>query len=53
MLNKTVEKNEVKCHWYWPQGTGEQHKLMLPDVNLSIEQLDEENFNYYVTRRLR
>ncbi|XP_026321465.1 tyrosine-protein phosphatase non-receptor type 61F isoform X3 [Hyposmocoma kahamanoa] len=53
MLNKTIEKNEVKCHWYWPQGTGEQYKLELTAVRLSIEQLEEQNFNYYVTRLFR
>ncbi|KAM3969060.1 protein tyrosine phosphatase [Aphomia sociella] len=50
MLNKIIEKNEIKCHWYWPHGVGEQHKMVLNDVKLTVEQISEEDFNYYSTR---
>ncbi|XP_049885300.1 tyrosine-protein phosphatase non-receptor type 61F-like isoform X2 [Pectinophora gossypiella] len=50
MLNKVIEKNEIKCHWYWPHGIGEAHKLVLSDVKLTVEQINEEDCNYYTTR---
>ncbi|XP_037299675.1 tyrosine-protein phosphatase non-receptor type 61F isoform X2 [Manduca sexta] len=50
MLNKVIEKNEIKCHWYWPHGIGEQHKMSLSDVNLTVEQISEEDRSYYSTR---
>ncbi|XP_063837868.1 tyrosine-protein phosphatase non-receptor type 61F-like isoform X2 [Ostrinia nubilalis] len=50
MLNKVIEKNELKCHWYWPQGVGEQHKMTLVDVKLTVEQISEDDRNYYSTR---
>ncbi|KAI5640307.1 protein-tyrosine phosphatase domain-containing protein [Phthorimaea operculella] len=50
MLNKVIEKNEIKCHWYWPNEIGEAHKLELTDVKLSVEQISEEDCNYYTTR---
>ncbi|KAL0902107.1 hypothetical protein ABMA27_000056 [Loxostege sticticalis] len=53
MLNKIIEKNEIKCHWYWPQGVGEQHKMTLVDVKLTVEQISEEDCSYYSTRVFR
>lgn len=53
MLNKVLEKNEVKCYWYWPLQTGEQHKMTLEDVNLTVEQLDEVDNSYYSTRLIK
>ncbi|XP_072930906.1 tyrosine-protein phosphatase non-receptor type 61F-like [Epargyreus clarus] len=50
MLNKIVEKSEIKCHWYWPHGIGEQQKMVLNDVKLTVEQISEEDCNYYSTR---
>ncbi|XP_053624416.1 tyrosine-protein phosphatase non-receptor type 2-like isoform X2 [Plodia interpunctella] len=53
MLNKIIEKNEIKCHWYWPHGIGEQHKMELTDVQMTVEQVSEEDCNYYCTRVFR
>ncbi|XP_059055362.1 tyrosine-protein phosphatase non-receptor type 61F-like isoform X2 [Achroia grisella] len=50
MLNKIIEKNEIKCHWYWPHGVGEKQKMVLNDVKLTVEQISEEDCNYYSTR---
>ncbi|XP_046976774.1 tyrosine-protein phosphatase non-receptor type 61F-like isoform X1 [Vanessa cardui] len=50
MLNKIIEKNEIKCHWYWPHGVGEDEKFVLSDVKLTVEQISEEDCNYYTTR---
>ncbi|XP_060809415.1 tyrosine-protein phosphatase non-receptor type 61F isoform X2 [Amyelois transitella] len=50
MLNKIIEKNEIKCHWYWPHGVGDMHKMELTDVKLTVEQISEEDCNYYCTR---
>ncbi|CAH2985143.1 unnamed protein product [Chilo suppressalis] len=53
MLNKIIEKNEIKCHWYWPHGIGAEHKMALTDVQLTVEQLSEEDCSYYSTRVFR
>ncbi|XP_068632756.1 tyrosine-protein phosphatase non-receptor type 61F-like isoform X2 [Battus philenor] len=53
MLNKIIEKNEIKCHWYWPHGVGDQHKMVLSDVKLIVEQISEEDCSYYSTRVFR
>ncbi|CAH0716299.1 unnamed protein product, partial [Brenthis ino] len=53
MLNKIIEKNEIKCHWYWPHGIGEDEKFVLSDVKLTVEQISEEDCNYYTTRVFR
>lgn len=37
MLNKLMEKKQIKCHLYWPEKIGEEHKLELPEVQLAIE----------------
>ncbi|XP_034839382.1 tyrosine-protein phosphatase non-receptor type 61F-like isoform X1 [Maniola hyperantus] len=53
MLNKIIEKNEKKCHWYWPHGIGEEEKFILSDVKLTVEQISEEDCSYYTTRVFR
>ncbi|KAJ8738000.1 hypothetical protein PYW08_000595 [Mythimna loreyi] len=53
MLNKIIEKNEIKCHWYWPQGVGEAHRMTFNDVKLAIELEKEEDCNYYSTRLIK
>lgn len=53
MLNKIMEKGEVKCHWYWPQLPGEDNKLVFDDVKLSVTLVSQENCNYFRTRVLR
>ncbi|KAI8431201.1 hypothetical protein MSG28_001239 [Choristoneura fumiferana] len=53
MLNKIIEKNETKCHWYWPRAVGEESRLNLAAVKLTVEQISEEDFSYYSTRVFR
>ncbi|CAH1647418.1 unnamed protein product [Spodoptera littoralis] len=53
MLNKVIEKNEIKCHWYWPQGIGETHKMTFNDVQLALVLEKEEDCCYYSTRQFK
>ncbi|XP_038216097.1 tyrosine-protein phosphatase non-receptor type 61F-like isoform X1 [Zerene cesonia] len=51
MLNKLIEKNEIKCHWYWPQDIGSE--MVLSEVQLIVHLLSEEDCNYYTTRKFK
>uniref|UniRef100_A0A8D9AQD1 protein-tyrosine-phosphatase n=2 Tax=Cacopsylla melanoneura TaxID=428564 RepID=A0A8D9AQD1_9HEMI len=51
MLNKIIEKNQLKCSQYWPASSSSD--LDLPDVNLSVHLDSEVNHSYFVTRHLR
>ncbi|KAL1457124.1 hypothetical protein WDU94_001785 [Cyamophila willieti] len=51
MLNKIIEKNQLKCSQYWPASSSSD--LDLPDVNLSVHLESEVNHSYFVTRNLR
>lgn len=55
MLNKTIEKNQIKCHQYWPLGSNHDGDdvMVLEDVGLQIEYLSEVNKIYYVIRQLK
>lgn len=53
MLNKIIEKEQVKCHVYWPEWAGAAHRLEMPDVGLSVELLRSEEFVDYTKRVLR
>ncbi|CAB3226391.1 unnamed protein product [Arctia plantaginis] len=48
MLNKVIEKNEVKCHWYWPQKIDEE--MHFSDVNMTVMLAKEEDCGYYSLR---
>ncbi|XP_026741836.1 tyrosine-protein phosphatase non-receptor type 61F-like isoform X2 [Trichoplusia ni] len=50
MLNKVIEKNEIKCHWYWPQAIGEVNKMTFNEVRLEVVLVSEEDCGYYSTR---
>ncbi|CAH0577792.1 unnamed protein product [Chrysodeixis includens] len=50
MLNKVIEKSEIKCHWYWPQAEGEANKMSFNDVRLEVVLVSEEDCGYYSTR---
>ncbi|XP_034104414.1 tyrosine-protein phosphatase non-receptor type 61F isoform X2 [Drosophila nasuta] len=50
MLNKLMEKKQVKCHLYWPDQLGPEHALNLRDVNLSVELICCENYQNFVRR---
>lgn len=53
MLNKLIEKKQVKCFHYWPQKIGSDHILELHDVGLSIEYLKVENYKNFSKRVFR
>ncbi|CAO1313321.1 unnamed protein product [Diamesa tonsa] len=53
MLNKIIEKKQVKCFHYWPQKIGSEHILELNDVGLSIEYLKVENYKNFSKRVFR
>ncbi|XP_055620681.1 tyrosine-protein phosphatase non-receptor type 61F isoform X2 [Toxorhynchites rutilus septentrionalis] len=53
MLNRLIEKRQIKCHLYWPEKIGEEHKLELPDVQLSIEYLDVVEYTNFSKRTFR
>lgn len=48
MLNKIIEKKQIKCHPYWPKSAGE--KLELNDVGLTVEFLSGENYKNFSKR---
>lgn len=50
MLNKIVEKKQVKCHWYWPQAPGPEHALTLEDVGLRLEYLEHHDHSHFSKR---
>lgn len=47
MLNKIIEKKQIKCHTYWPQP---KEKLRLSDVGLTVEFLQMENYKNFCKR---
>lgn len=53
MLNKIIEKRQVKCHQYWPENVGSDHVMSLTDVNLKVEYLKCENFTNFSKRTFR
>lgn len=53
MLNKLIEKKQIKCHMYWPDKIGEQHLINLTDVGLTVEYLKIEEFHHYVVRTFK
>lgn len=53
MLNKIVEKKQVKCHWYWPQAIGEEHTLILEDVGLKVEYMDHRDRSHWAERTFK
>ncbi|XP_059614631.1 tyrosine-protein phosphatase non-receptor type 61F isoform X2 [Phlebotomus argentipes] len=53
MLNKLIEKKQIKCHLYWPEKIGEEHRMNLTDVGLTVEYLKVEEFGNFSIRTLR
>ncbi|XP_023713038.1 tyrosine-protein phosphatase non-receptor type 2 isoform X3 [Cryptotermes secundus] len=55
MLNRIIEKNQVKCHQYWPLGSqpGIDNVMELTDVGLKVQFISEDEAPYYTTRILR
>lgn len=53
MLNKLIENKHIKCHLYWPEKMGEDHKLELPDVQLVVEYLKCAEYKNFCKRTFR
>lgn len=53
MLNKLIEKKQIKCHLYWPETIGEEHKLELPEVQLAIEYVKCIEYKNFCKRTFR
>ena len=49
--SRLLNSFQIKCTQYWPESIG--GKTELPEIDLRIELLSEENFFYYVVRHLR
>lgn len=52
MLNKTIEKDHVKCHQYWPLESTES-TMTFSDVGLKVEYISKTETSDYTTRILR
>lgn len=50
MLNKLMEKKQVKCHHYWPDRKGPENALRLEDVDLTVEFLRCEEYENFCRR---
>lgn len=53
MLNKLLEKKQIKCHMYWPEKIGEEHILNLIDVGLTVEYLKYEEYTNFSKRTFK
>ncbi|XP_076679388.1 tyrosine-protein phosphatase non-receptor type 2-like isoform X1 [Andrena cerasifolii] len=51
MLNKIIEKNQVKCYQYWP--LGDSFSLTFLDVGLKVEYISKKESSDYTTRILK
>lgn len=51
MLNKIIEKNQVKCYQYWP--LGDSFSLTFLDVGLKVEYISKTESSDYTTRILK
>ncbi|KAJ8665004.1 hypothetical protein QAD02_006666, partial [Eretmocerus hayati] len=52
MLNKVIEKNQIKCHQYWPV-EGLDQTMEFPDVDLKVEYITKTSSTDYTTSTLR
>ncbi|XP_020807612.1 tyrosine-protein phosphatase non-receptor type 61F isoform X1 [Drosophila serrata] len=50
MLNKLMEKKQIKCHLYWPNEMGADKALKLPHVKLTVELVRCETYQNFVRR---
>lgn len=50
MLNKLMEKKQIKCHLYWPNEMGADKALKLPHVKLTVELVRLETYQNFVRR---
>lgn len=55
MLNNLVERGQVKCYKYWPDGeaNGDENELIFEDVNIKVELSSTHKFDYYMLRKFK
>ncbi|XP_072753457.1 tyrosine-protein phosphatase non-receptor type 2-like isoform X2 [Anoplolepis gracilipes] len=53
MLNKIIEKNQVKCHQYWPLDDSHEPTMTFEDVSLQVDYVSKVETSDYTTRTLR
>lgn len=53
MLNKVIEKNQIKCHQYWPLEGSSCEAMMFPDVGIKVEFITKVDRKDYTVRTLR
>ncbi|XP_076242447.1 tyrosine-protein phosphatase non-receptor type 2-like isoform X2 [Calliopsis andreniformis] len=53
MLNKIIEKNQVKCYQYWPLGDSFDHTMIFMDVGIKVEYVSKTESSDYTTRILK
>lgn len=53
MLNKLMEKKQIKCHQYWPDKKGTDNAMKLMDVGLVVEYLRCEEYKNFSRRWFR
>ncbi|XP_043248342.1 tyrosine-protein phosphatase non-receptor type 1 isoform X1 [Colletes gigas] len=53
MLNKVIEKNQVKCYQYWPLGDSLDHTMTFVDVGINVEYVSKTESSDYTTRILK
>ncbi|XP_014208609.1 tyrosine-protein phosphatase non-receptor type 1 isoform X2 [Copidosoma floridanum] len=53
MLNKVIEKNQVKCHQYWPLANSTEPTMTFSDVELKVEFVSKTKATDYTTSTLR
>ncbi|XP_052847367.1 tyrosine-protein phosphatase non-receptor type 61F isoform X1 [Drosophila gunungcola] len=50
MLNKIMEKKQIKCHLYWPNEMGADKALKLSNVKLTVELIRCQTYQNFVRR---
>lgn len=48
MLNKIIEKGQIKCHQYWPINCGDT--LEMPNVLLSLQHQESKQGQHFTVR---
>ena len=52
MLNRTVEKNQIKCSQYWPCGVAQNHVDSMVFENFRVTYVSERKNEFFTIRSL-